>query len=368
MTTRRRQVSVTSLSFGLLLLLVLPSVSLAGGGRAKFDLSSPAGGPFPSDRFTVADGSSINVVGHGGGALGTLTVNRVVGPPVTVPDGGRGIDQNGNGVIDSTEGVNAVAPLIGSRDGLRQTVVDIMQLVRLIQTGGIPGLSSTRIYYGGQSFGGIYGTILLGVEPDIRAGVPNVPGGPVIEVARLSPVFRPLVAAGLGARVPSLLNGGFLGFTENIPLRDQPVLTDTVAGASAIQKVIDDTEWVSQSGNPVAYAPYLRKSPLHGEGTPVHFQFAKGDRTVPNPTTTAILRAGDLADLTSYFRNDLVVPPGANPHTFLTFGVSALTGLQAQAQLAAFLASDGAPPLDPDGPGPVFEVPIAGPLPEELNF
>jgi hypothetical protein len=83
-----------------------------------------------------------------------------------------------------------VAPLIGSRDGLRQTVVDIMQLVRLIQTGGIPGLSSTRIYYGGQ----------------------------------------------------------------------------------------------------------------------------------------------------------------------------------AQAQTAAFLASDGAPPLDPDGPGPVFEMPIAGPLPEELNF
>ena len=41
-----------------------------------------------------------------------------------------GIDQDGNGLIDSTEGVNAAPPydVIGSRDGLRQTVVDLMQL------------------------------------------------------------------------------------------------------------------------------------------------------------------------------------------------------------------------------------------------
>ena len=80
---------------------------------------------------------AINVVGHGGGALGTLTVNRTAGAPVTLPAGGRGIDQDGNGTIDSTEGVNAVAPqtLVGSRDGLRQTVIDLMQLVRELEAG-----------------------------------------------------------------------------------------------------------------------------------------------------------------------------------------------------------------------------------------
>ena len=59
--------------------------------------------------------------------------------PVTIPDGGRGIDQNGNGKIDSTEGVNAAAPrgITGNRDGLRQTAADLMQLVRVIETGGI---------------------------------------------------------------------------------------------------------------------------------------------------------------------------------------------------------------------------------------
>src|SRR5439155_7157243 len=114
----------------------------------------------------------------------------------TIPAGGRGIDQNGDGTIDSTEGVNAAPPrtIISNRDGLRQTVVDLMQLVRVIRTGGIPGLSRPRIYNARQPFGGIYGTILLAVEPRLRAGVPNVPGGSNIEIARLSPSFRALVA------------------------------------------------------------------------------------------------------------------------------------------------------------------------------
>jgi hypothetical protein len=44
-------------------------------------------------------------------------------------------------------------------------------------------------------------------------------------------------------------------------------------------------------------------------------------------------------------------------------------GLGAQQQVAEFFASDGETIIDPDGPeGPLFKVPIAGPLPEELNF
>ena len=40
-------------------------------------------------------------------------------PPVVVPAGGRGIDQDGNGTIDSTEGSSAVGAknIISSRDG-----------------------------------------------------------------------------------------------------------------------------------------------------------------------------------------------------------------------------------------------------------
>jgi hypothetical protein len=331
-------------------------------------------------------------VGHGGGALGTLNVLRAGAAPVSVPAGGRGFDQDGNGAIGDTEGVNAAPPrsIIGSRDGLRQTVIDLMQLVRQVEVGididgdGTPDLNAQRIYYAGQSFGGIYGTKLLGIEPNIQAGVPNVPGGSVTEVARLG-FFRFLTAAALATRQPQLLNlpptPGVpvpfnLNFNENIPLRDLPVLVNKVPGATAIAQVLDRAEWVQQSGNPVSYAALIRKAPLNGNAPkPVIVQFAKGDVTVPNPTSSALLRAGALQDRATFFRNDLAfaVSPGIpkNPHTFLTniaIAASVPYAIAAQLQIATFFASNGAVTIDPDGAAPFFEVPVVLPLPEALSF
>lgn len=334
---------------------------------------------------------AINVVGHGGGALGTLNVLPSAGAPVVVPAGGRGFDQDGNGTIDSTEGVGAVGAqsIISSRDGLRQTVVDLMQLVRQVQVGvdvdgdGHVDLDANRIYYSGQSFGGIYGTIFLGTERDVKAGVPNVGGGSITEVARLGG-FRVLTGLALATRVPQLLNLAPtatlpvpLNFNEDIPLRNLPPVVGNVPGASAIQLVLERNEWVQQSGNPVTYAPYIRKQPLRGNtAKPIIFQFAKGDQTVPNPTSTAIIRAGAFADRATFYRNDLSfaatgggVPK--NPHTFLTnIGLAAAApfAVAAQMQIATFFATGGASVIDPDGAGPIFETPIVLPLPESLNF
>lgn len=322
---------------------------------------------------------AINVVGHGFGADGTYTVTRVDGSTTTFAAGGRGFDQNHDGTIDSTEGVSAVGAqsLIGNRDGLRQTVVDIMQLVKELKAGvdvdgdGMPDLSTSRIYYAGQSFGGIYGTQLLGLEPDIRAGVPNVPGGPIIEIARLSPAFRPLVGIALITRTPSLYNNPtpdafFTNFDENMPLRNLPLVVDDVPGAEAIADLIDNTEWAQQAGNPAAYAPYLTR--------PVIFQFARGDKTVPNPTTSAILRACGCANRATLFRNDLAhaaAGTSTNPHTFLTnidpTKPGAPFAFAAQQQIATFFTSDGAVTIDPDGPGPFFETPTSM-VPEDLAF
>ena len=334
---------------------------------------------------------SINVVGHGGGALGTLKVITANGP-VVLNAGGRGIDQDGNGVIDSTEGVNAAPPrtIIGSRDGLRQTVVDLMQLVRQVEVGmdidgdGKADLDGQRIYYSGQSFGGIYGTMLLGVEPNLKAGVPNVPGGSITEVARLG-VFRFLTAIALATRQPQLLNLAprpgvpvpfNLAFNENIPLRNLPPVINNVPGATAIAQVLDRFEWVQQSGNPVSYASLIRKNPLPGSAAkPVIIQFAKGDVTVPNPTSVALIRAGGLADRAMFFRNDLAVAANPlvpkNPHTFLTnIGAAATVGyaVAAQRQIATFFATNGFLTIDPDAAGPFFEMPISLPLPEGLNY
>ena len=320
---------------------------------------------------------AINVVGHGGGSLGTYTVERVGLAPVTLPLGGRGIDQDGNGAIDSTEGVNAAPPnnLVGNRDGLRQTTIDLMQLVKVLRGGvdvdgdGGRDLSRSRIYYAGQSFGGIYGTPLLGLERQIRAGVPNVPGGPIIEIARLSPSFRILVGLSLLQRMPPLYNAipnaGLNNFHENIPLRGLPPVTAT-PDETAIQVLIDRTEWAQQAANPAAYAPYV--------SAPVIYQFARGDQTVPNPTTSAILRACDCADRATLYRHDLVVAAnptlGRNPHTFLTNLGSPITApyaLAAQQQMATFFTSDGDTTVDPDGAAPIFETPTSI-VPEDLAF
>ena len=340
---------------------------------------------------------AINVVGHAGGAMGSINVNSTSAGLVTVPAGGRGIDQDGNGAIDSTEGVNAAAPrtVISSRDGLRQTVIDLMQLVRQVEVGmdvdgdGRSDLDARRIYYAGQSFGGIYGTMLLGVEPNIQAGVPNVPGGSITEVARLG-AFRFLTAIALASRQPALLNlpyvappVGFpayygLRFEENMPLRNLPPVVNTVPGAMAIAEVLERNEWVQQSGNPVSYASLIRQQPLRGSSAkPVIVQFATGDQTVPNPTSSAIVRAGGLEGSTTLFRNDLAVladPTNTvpkNPHTFLTnIGNPAMVplALAGQTQIAEFFKSNGSVVIDPDGAGPLYETPIALPLPETLNF
>ncbi len=330
---------------------------------------------------------AINVVGHGGGTHGTLIVNRTAGAAVVLSAGGRGIDQDGNTAIDSTEGVNAVAPytLISNRDGLRQTVIDLMQLVREIEVGmdvdgdGARDLDPGRISYVGQSFGGIYGVKFLAVEPNVPLGVPNVPGGSIIEIARLSPAFRGLVTLSLLSRTPPLTNLPGFAFNENIPLRNLPPLVDTVPGASAIQRQIEWSEWATQSGNPAAYAVHLRSRPLAGvPAKTIILQYARTDQTVPNPTTSAIIRAGSLQDRTTAFRNDLAFAADPtfpkNPHTFLTRlpGLAppgaAAVAIAAQDQIAQFFASGGATVIDPDGAGPLFETPLSVPPWEDLAY
>ena len=351
---------------------------------------SKQGAPFAVASTLAHNGIAsiaINVVGHGFGPNSTLSVKQGA-TTTTFLEGGRGVDQDGNGQITSAEGSSTfvLSPqgIIGSRDALQQTTADLMQLVRAIQGGidangdGLPDLDANRIYYAGQSFGGIYGAIFLGIEPDVRAGVPNVPGGPIIDIVRLSPSFQLLLTQALAVRVPSLLNApGPLFFKDNSPLRNLPPVINNVPGAIAIQTVEDTSRWLGQQGDPVAWAPFINKSPLAGDRVkPVIIQFARGDQTVPNPTATALIRSGDLKNRATFFRNDLAfalgVGFGKNPHTFLTnIGGTppvAAAAVGAQTQIAVFFVSDGALTIDPDGPGPLFEVPIAGALPEDLGF
>jgi hypothetical protein len=251
--------------------------------------------------------------------------------------------------------------------------------------------------------GGDYGTQLVAVEPDILTAVLNVPVGDQAIRGVLSPTFRNSRGAWLDERMPSLLNspgaiaiggvsvpGPF--FNDNLPLRTgfsyqvllpdgttqdvpSPVIND-VPGAMAIQEVFENAEWAMLAGDSLAYIPHVRKDPL-GDVPPksIIFQFDKGDQNVPNPISSAMLRAGDLADRATYYRHDLAFAeiPGlpTNGHTFMVLGITnpdwRRIALGAQEQVATFFASDGTEIIHPE-PARFFETPINLPLPEGLNF
>ena len=352
----------------------------------------------------------INVVGHGFGSLSTLTVNRTGRQAVTFSAGGRGVDVDGDGMIASREGIRAASPqmIIDDRDGFRQTVADLLQLVRVIQAGvdvdgdGYADLDASHIYYFGHSIGSMYGALFLAVEPSVRSGVLTGVGGPRTS-RRLNGIGdRGLYGDWLASRVPSLINPPGVThiedvsepppfFNENMPLKDgvplsitledggvdqiQSPVTNRVPGAIEIQDFFAKTEWVMESADPVAYAPYLRQDPLRGvPAKAVIIQFARGDETVPNPATTAFLRAGDLGRRATLFRNDIAFAENPaipkNPHGFIFAPLYPMfPGIPAGAleQVSTFFASDGVQVIHPE-PTHLFEVPVVLPLPEDLAF
>jgi hypothetical protein len=329
---------------------MLSSALLVAGGLARQGIA------------TVA----VSVVGHGGGTESRLLAGMSDGRTQTVRVPGRGTDLNADGRIDATEGLTPVpgGPLsaLGLRDGLRQQVVDLMALVRAVGRGldvdgdGISDTGLAPIFYAGHSLGGIYGTLFLAVESRVRVGVLVVPGGPVAEIARLSPVFRPRVRDALERRIPPLLNlpGDF---REDLPLRgDGPVIAPA-PGTLAIQEYLSRVEWLGRRADPVAYARHLRRAPLTAEPARVLVQFALGDPVVPNTTTATLVRAGELGDRTVVVRTDRVARAAGvewpDPHGFLLAvrapGLIGRVAMLAQEQLGRFLADEGETVWVPSG-------------------
>jgi hypothetical protein len=125
----------------------------------------------------------------------------------------------------------------------------------------------------------------------------------------------------------------------------------------------------------LGHARHLPKDPLPGvPAKAVLFLFGTGDQNVPNPTTTALLRAGDLADRAMLCRHDVAYAEHPtlpkNSHGFAG-GVTnpnwRQIALGAHEQIAVFVASHGQTIIHPE-PRRFFEVPIQGPLPEALNY
>jgi hypothetical protein len=320
-------------------------------------------------------------VGHGYGPQSTTTVTAA-GVATTFHSFGRGRDLDGDGTIGDglNDGVGPTGhvppgggaelpsrkPLDGLQSGLVQTTVDNMALGRSLKRGfDIPGVGTnlvdpSRIMYYGISFGGIYGTMLMGTDPLFHRGLMNVPGGPIADIARLSG-FRGDLAATLKRSRPNQLNGGpgLNGFTEDIPLRDDPPMVVKHRGAFALAETLAASDWYDRSGSPETFAPRIRLRPdpaWASNPKQVAFQTAYGDGTVPNPTAGTLYRAGALFDRVVYYRNDKTPTFDSDPHGWLAD--PSLAGRTAgQQQLAEFLASGQLTNTNPE----MLEVPIANP-------
>jgi fermentation-respiration switch protein FrsA (DUF1100 family) len=381
--------------------LVLPSGPVPTAGWPVAIVGHGSGGakdPFILNlAATMAESGiatiNINAVGHGFGPASTLTVSLTDAASVTLCAGGRGIDQNGDGTIGNQEGMEAASPwsLIHDRDGLRQTVADLMQLVRVIEAGidvnddGVPDLDASRIYYAGHSLGGMYGAQLFAVDASIAGAVLNVPVSLQAIRGNFSPVFRASRGTWLEQRTPSLINSpgltsiggvavGTPRYNENLPLRNEPPRVNDVDGASAIQEVFENSEWAAMSGDAMAYAPHLRRSRLSGmTARPILLQFAKADQNVPNPITSMLLRAGDLTDVTTLYRHDLAFAENPalpkNGHAFMpATPIIAFReiAIGAQRQIATFFRTGGT--ITHPEPQRFFEVPVRQALPELFNY
>ncbi len=352
-------------------------VAIYGPGftRSDYDIFVTADYNASLGIMTVATDPS----GHGFGPQSSATVTTLDGTQTTFLTYGRGRDLDGDGAIGDglNDGVGPTAhkqsdgswlpshkPLDGLQSGLQQTVVDNMALARSIAAGvDIPGVGSnvadtTHIMYYGLSFGGIYGTMLTGTDPLIHQALMNVPGGPIVDIARLSS-FRGDLATTLSRAKPDMLNGGpgLDGFTEDLPLRNEPPEVITHNGAAQLQELFGLTNWFDRSGSPETFAPRIYDNPdpawASNPKTAV-FQSAYGDGTVPNPTAGTLYRAGDLFSHVVYYRNDKTPTYNSDPHGWLADPT--LAGrTSGEQQLGAFLATGNLVDTNPAW----LEVPVA---------
>jgi dienelactone hydrolase len=371
-----------------------------GLGDDQFGAPTFAASTWAQEGFATL---AIEITGHGYGPLSTTQVTTNSGT-VTVATPGRGIQFSPAEPIGPADGC-ILPTAIATRDCSRQTAVDLFALVRAIRdTQGLGlNLDPSRIYYVGQSFGSFYGTLFEAVEPDVSAGTLNVGGGTQADVARLSPIARELGAAYLATFTPPLLNvppappqAYFHDiFNDEYVYRGQTI-TDNVPGALAIQAAFEQADWLGMLGDPLSYAAHLSTAALPGvPRKSILVQFGLGDLEVPNPTESALVRAGGLQAATWMLRTDLAaaldpallglmqtgVPYPIYPHRFLSNPtlfdpasppLETAIGVAAQKQIADFFASGGVI----TNPNQYFTGSFSGlnlfqipdPLPEGLNF
>ncbi|WP_146977557.1 hypothetical protein [Lujinxingia vulgaris] len=183
--------------------------------------------------------------------------------------------------------------LFGTRDHFAQAVLDLQQAVRVLQSDDMEqaivdttGLwVGDEIVYLGMSLGGILGSSLSAVEPEIVNFVLNVPAADLVRIIEHSVSFETAFEHALHAR----------GIEH---------------GSDAYVEFVQALRWILDPVDPLNLVQHTLLQPLPGHPTRrVLIQMASGDRVVPNEGTRALSERMGVA-ITEY-------EPGLTDHGFL---------------------------------------------------
>lgn len=197
-------------------------------------------------------------------------------------DGEPGIDSSGSYFIN-------LSSLLTTRDNLRQSALDIIQLVTALPAldldgDTVPDIDGTRIQFAGLSLGAMVGTVANATPIPTLSAYLNAPGGGLASLVQQSETFGPIIDDGLAQNglLPGMTlydqffrdaqtavdAGDPLNYIDNAvaarPVLLTQVLNDTVVPNSATQRLINATAFLKTATpglNPVAA----------GTGTWVHF-------------------------------------------------------------------------------------------------
>jgi hypothetical protein len=176
-----------------------------------------------------------------------------------------------------------------TRDALRQDILDVSALVLALAPLSVPSnplaaellskgiaIDPTKVYWIGQSLGGILGTLNTAANPRISRAVLNVPGATVVDVFTQSPSFTPQV---------NLLLAG-LGITPGTPQYLQFI--------QVAKLVLDGAEPLNFGGHLLGDAahptlPDLLQSKPNQAAKNVFGQYAICDQVIPNPFNLLLL-------------------------------------------------------------------------------
>lgn len=169
-------------------------------------------------------------------------------------------------------------------DRMRQALIDMRAVRRAVAraswpqiTGGLD-LERDRIFYTGQSLGGILGAVFTSVSGDIERAVLNVPGADLVNLFQESTFFKPQM-------------DDFLKHEK---------LTE---GSYERVRLMNVARWLMDTVDPHSLGLELGKKE-------VLMQMSKGDLVIPNRVTERLQRVSKLPMKTypTPFHGDLVMP------------------------------------------------------------